>query len=99
MDVTSADTPLNRFLDVLTAEEQQFIPTLANDNLGLILRAAINELDWYSYNMSRSADPTSEQQEQFYLQQLWCRAPHKAVARRSPGIYALRPCFSAAIRA
>ena len=46
------------------------MPALAADNLGLILRAAINELDWFHYNMARAETPSMEQEEQFYLLQL-----------------------------
>ena len=55
---------------LLTFAPKSFIPLLANDNMGILLRSAINELDWYYYNMSRSGDPTDEQKEQFYLLQL-----------------------------
>lgn len=64
------DTQLNQFFDALNAQERGFLPTLASDNLGLILRSAVNELDWYYYNMSRSENPTCEQEEHFYLLQL-----------------------------
>lgn len=64
------NVPLRRFFDALNAEERQFILPLVADNLGMILRCAINELDWYYYNMSRSENPTAEQQEQFYLLQI-----------------------------
>jgi hypothetical protein len=62
--------PLKRFFEALNAEEKEFIPFLAADNMGIFLRSAINELDWYYYNMSRSGNPTDEQKEQFYLLQL-----------------------------
>lgn len=60
-------SPLNQFFDALTEQEKKFLPALASDKLGILLRAAINELDWYSYNLARVANPTDEQQEQFYL--------------------------------
>ena len=63
-------TPLSQFFDALNVQERAFIPTLAADNMGLILRSAIDELDWYYYNMSRSENPTAEQEEQFYLLRL-----------------------------
>lgn len=61
------DTPLKQFSDALNAQEDTFIPKLASDNLGLILRSAVNELDWYYYNFIRTENPTFEQEEQFYL--------------------------------
>lgn len=64
------DTPLKQFFDSLSAEESSFVPQLASDNLGLILRSAVNELDWYYYNITRTDTPTYEQEEQFYLLQL-----------------------------
>lgn len=64
------DTPLKQFSDALNTQENFFIPELASDNLGLILRSAINELDWYYYNLTRTENPTDEQEEQFYLLQL-----------------------------
>lgn len=64
------DTPLKQFLDALNAQENYFIPKLASDNLGLILRSAVNELDWYYYNYTRTGNPTYEQEEQSYLLQL-----------------------------
>jgi len=63
-------TALRRFFDALNREESKFIPTLASDNLGLLLRCAINELDWYYYNLIRAEHPSDEQQEQFYILQL-----------------------------
>ena len=64
------NTPLKLFFDALNAQESAFIPRLASDNLGLILRSAVNELDWYYYNLTRTDHPTDEQEEQFYLLQL-----------------------------
>lgn len=64
------NSPLKQFFDALNAEESTFIPQLASDNLGLILRSAVNELDWYYYNLTRTDNPTSEHKEQFYLLQL-----------------------------
>lgn len=64
------DTPLKQFFDALNDQERMFIPRIASDNLGLILRSSINELDWYYYNFARTVDPTFEQIEQFYLLQL-----------------------------
>jgi hypothetical protein len=60
-------TPLREFYDALTSQERRFIPHLASDRLGVILRCAVNELDWFFYNLSKTKAPTYEQQEQFYL--------------------------------
>lgn len=62
-------TVLREFYDALTAQEERFIAHLAADNLGIILRSAIGELDWYCYNFSKTAEPTSDQEELFYLMQ------------------------------
>lgn len=63
-------TTLKSFFEALNNEESKFIPVLASDNLGLLMRCAINELDWYYYNYSKAPEPTEEQQEQFYLMQM-----------------------------
>ena len=65
-----SDLPLKKFLNALTIEEKKFIPHLASDKIGLILRSSINELDWYYYNLANTKNPTHEQQEQFYLLKL-----------------------------
>jgi hypothetical protein len=61
---------LEEFIEALVAEESEFTPFLAADNLGLMLRAAINELDWFQYNIAKMEEPTQEQEEQFYLLRL-----------------------------
>ena len=61
---------LTTFFDALNEQEARFLSIFASDNLGLLLRAAINELDWYAYNHRKSKQTTYEQQEQFYLMQL-----------------------------
>jgi hypothetical protein len=61
---------LRQFFDALNLEESKFIPRIASDNLGLLLRSAVNELDWYHYNIKRTESPSDEQQEQFYLLQI-----------------------------
>ena len=63
-------TQLRTFFDALTDQEAKFLPVLASDNLGLLLRSAVNELDWYAYNLAREIEPSQEQQEQFYVLQL-----------------------------
>ncbi|MDK2749010.1 MAG: hypothetical protein KYX67_16970 [Brevundimonas sp.] len=59
--------PLKEFFEALTEQERKFAPTFADDRLGILLRTAINELDWYAYNLARAPEPTDEQQEQFYI--------------------------------
>lgn len=59
--------PLKEFFEALTEQERKFIPTFADDRLGILLRTAINELDWYAYNLARAPDPTDDQNEQFYI--------------------------------
>lgn len=61
---------LKSFFEDLNQEESKFIPALASDNLGLLMRCAINELDWYHYNYSKVAQPNDEQREQLYILQL-----------------------------
>lgn len=64
------DKTLTDFFEALNRQEKRFIPSLESDNLGLFLRSAINELDWYSYNISKNDDPSYDQTEQFYILQL-----------------------------
>ena len=68
--VCDMDAPLKQFFDALNAQERAFIPLLASDNQGRILRSSVNELDWYYYNLTRTGNPTDEQEEQFYLLQM-----------------------------
>ena len=63
-------TILRAFYDALTVEERKFVPHLASDNLGVLLRCAINELDWFYYNIAKSDNPTGDQQEHYYILQL-----------------------------
>src|SRR6185312_7652849 len=55
------------FFKALNEQEKGLAPRITEDSLGLILRAAINELDWYSYNLARAPEATFDQQEAFYL--------------------------------
>src|SRR3954447_25157102 len=61
---------LDDFRDALAAEEAMAIAALAKDNLGILLRGAINEFDWYYYNLRRTEEPSPEQELQFYILQL-----------------------------
>ena len=58
---------LSQLFTALNIEERKLIPKFNSDKFGLILRSAINELDWYSYNIRRTKNPTQEQEEEFYL--------------------------------
>jgi len=75
---------LRRFFDALDTEERTVAAPLSDDSLGLTLRSAINELDWYYYNLARTTEPTDDAQEQFYILQLGtCRLIHLALVARS----------------
>lgn len=60
---------LAEFSASLDREEQLLADELSKDRLGLAFRAAVNEFDWYYYNMARSAEPSDEQIEQWYILQ------------------------------
>ncbi|MDT8840011.1 hypothetical protein ParKJ_21515 [Paraburkholderia fungorum] len=78
---------VSQFFDALNVQEAAFIPEFASDSRGLILKAAINELDWYYYNLSQCKAATFDQTEQFYLLQL-------GVARLIKLSLEARPAFS-----
>lgn len=61
---------LKSFFEVLNREENNLLPHFNSDEMGLILRCAINELDWYCYNLEKTEETTFEQNEQFYILQL-----------------------------
>lgn len=63
-------TALKSFFAALNYQEESFKKAIKQDRLGLIMRCAVNELDWFAYNFSRAEDPTEEQQEQLYILQL-----------------------------
>lgn len=80
----SINTPLSNFFNALNDEESEFAPELASDKLGLILRSAVNELDWYYYNFSKEENPSSDQEEEFYLLKLGvCRLIKIALESRT----------------
>ena len=60
-------TALRDFFDALDEQEGTFIPALAADNLGLVLKSAVGELDWYAYNLARESEVSYEVQEYYYL--------------------------------
>ncbi|UTW59292.1 hypothetical protein KFE96_03005 [Kordiimonas sp. SCSIO 12603] len=58
---------LQNFFRALNEQEKLFQAELATDNLGIALRAAVNELDWYDYNLRKVAELNAEQHEQFSI--------------------------------
>ena len=58
---------LKDFFKALNNEESKIIPILEKDNIGWILRCAVNELDLYYSNLN---DPTEQEQEQLYILQI-----------------------------
>lgn len=63
-------TVLREFFESLNLAEEKFRKSIASDNIGLLFRSAINELDWYHYNLKRTEHPTEISQENFYILQL-----------------------------
>lgn len=61
---------LSVFLEELRLEEETVATKVAADTLGLTLRVALNELDWYGYNIVRESEPSREILEQWYLMRL-----------------------------
>ena len=64
------NTALKDFFDALDEQEGTFVPALAADDLGLVLKSAVGELDWYAYNLARQGEVSDEVQEQYYLMHL-----------------------------
>lgn len=58
---------VREFLQALDAEEAAVRGKLAADDLGILLRATINELDWYYYNLKLRGETSEEQEEQYYI--------------------------------
>lgn len=63
-------TVTSHFFDALNKEEKKLIPRLVDDHLGIDLRCALSELDWYHYNISKSQTPSDEEQKSYYILQL-----------------------------
>lgn len=63
-------TTLKAFFKALNDEESKIVSVLADDNIGWIMRCAINELDWYYYNYSNLDKQSEEEQEQLYILQI-----------------------------
>ena len=60
-------SPVQKFLQCLEREESIFRAKLASDETGILLRAAINEFDWFHYNYSQLSSPNQEQSENYYF--------------------------------
>ncbi|MBN9421840.1 MAG: hypothetical protein J0I91_05180 [Candidatus Accumulibacter sp.] len=74
---------ISNFFEALNKEEAKLVPRLAGDRLGIQLRCALSELDWYHYNITRTQKPTYEQQEHYYILQLGVvRLIHLALSSR-----------------
>ncbi|MDF3089937.1 MULTISPECIES: hypothetical protein [Burkholderia cepacia complex] len=63
-------TVISHFFDALNKEEKKLIPRLADDHLGIELRCALSELDWYHYNISKTQAPSDDEQKGYYILQL-----------------------------
>lgn len=68
--LSKMNSPLQQFFTALNAQEEKIVPEFEVDRLGVILRCAINELDWYYYNYHKTKNPTFEQDEHFYILKL-----------------------------
>lgn len=74
---------ISNFFEALNKEEARLAPRLAGDRLGIQLRCALSELDWHHYNITRTQEPTYEQQESYYILQLGVvRLIHLALSSR-----------------
>ncbi|MDM5103462.1 hypothetical protein [Aeromonas salmonicida] len=60
---------LKSFFQALNDEEEKVLPFLKGDNMGLLLRCAINELDLYYYNNVRG-ERGEKEQELLYIMQI-----------------------------
>lgn len=58
---------LSAFLEELRLEEQSIAASLATDTLGIVFRVALNELDWYSYNIIRAPEPGRDLAEHWHM--------------------------------
>ena len=61
------ETAIRDFFSALDKQESKFLDVLKADNLGMLIRTAITELDWYTYNFTRCTDTTFDQVEQYYI--------------------------------
>lgn len=77
-------TAVKNFFEALNTEESKLVDRLARDRLGIQLRCALSELDWYHYNLRRAEAPTDEMREHYYILQLGVtRLVYLALSSRS----------------
>lgn len=60
-------SPIQEFLNALDLEEAKHHEKLAQDRAGILLRASINEFDWYHHNFAAQDSPTTEEAEHYYF--------------------------------
>ncbi|SFK49021.1 hypothetical protein SAMN05216302_1007122 [Nitrosomonas aestuarii] len=70
MSKEKASQNLQDFLSKLALKEDTIKARLEQNQMGLALRVALNELNWQSYNMARCTEQNRELQERFYIIQL-----------------------------
>ncbi len=58
------------FFAALTAQEKKIAEVLEHDNIGWMLKSAISEVDWHSYNFQRDEEKTAHGEEYSYLLQI-----------------------------
>jgi hypothetical protein len=74
---------LSMFFEELRLEEEAVAVRLATDKLGLVLRVALNELDWWSYNIVRAPETNREMLERWFLLRLGAARVAKLVFERN----------------
>lgn len=62
-------TAVSNFFEALNREEAKLAHRFVGDSLGIQLRCALSELDWYYYNITRAEESTYEQHEYYYILQ------------------------------
>jgi hypothetical protein len=63
-------SPIDAFREALAQEELAFHAPLLADNMGAVLRSAINEFDLSHYSIRTLIEPSREQLEQHYIMRL-----------------------------
>ncbi|WHQ75051.1 hypothetical protein [Pantoea sp. Lij88] len=63
----STNAVLSSFFTSLNIQEDKFTPLLKNDGLGIILRSAVNELDWMHHNHTSEYNKSFSHDEYFYV--------------------------------
>lgn len=61
---------LKNFFTALTAQETKIIEVFKHDKIGWLLKAAISEIDWYSYNFQREDEKSAQREEHSYILQV-----------------------------